>query len=397
MAGPLEGIRVLDLTQALFGPYCTMLLCDMGAEVIKIERPDGGDMTRGNGPFVKGWSTYFISLNRGKKSMSLNLDSAPGRDIFLRLVKDFDILVENYKPGAMAKMGLPYEEIKKRNPKIIYVAGSGFGQYGPYAGKPAFDIIVQAMGGILSYTGEPGRPPVRPGVSYGDIVAALFMCIATLGALHNREVTGEGQMVDIGMLDCQVTAQENAFVRYLNTGTIPQPIGTRHPVVSPFAAFPTKDGYVAIAPRGGVKDQWPLLCTAMDRLDLMDDPRFQTGWLRTENYKDLEPIMNEAMKKKTTRQWLDELEQLGIPCGPVNRVDQVVDDPQIKARNMIVDLNYPDIGKFRVVNTPFKFSKTPSYPQGIAPALGAHNVEVLQRFLGISAEEIEALKKAGTL
>ena len=373
MAGPLEGVKVLDLTQALFGPYCTMLLRDMGAEVIKVERPQGGDMTRGNGPFVRGLSTYYLSINRGKKSMTLNMDTEEGKELLLKLVTKVDILVENFKPGVMKKLGLSYEVLKKQNPRLIYVAGSGFGQYGPYAPKPAFDVIVQAMGGILSYTGEgPGRPPVRPGASYGDIAAALFLCIATLAALHERSVSGEGQFVDVGMLDSQVTIQENAFVRYLNTGTIPQPLGTRHPVVSPFAAFPTKDGYIAIAPRGGANDQWPLFSSAIGRIDLMDDERFQTGWSRTQNYAVLEPILNEAMKTKTTAEWMKEFEQLGIPCGPVNRVDQVVNDPQIKAREMIQEIDDPKFGKFKVVNTPFKFSRTPSKPQGYAPDLGEH-------------------------
>ena len=394
MSGPLEGLKVLDLTQALFGPYCTMLMRDMGAEVIKVERPQGGDMTRGNGPFVRGLSTYYLSINRGKKSMTLNMDTPQGKELLLKLVTKVDILVENFKPGTMKKMGLSYEVLKARNPKLIYVAGSGFGQTGPYAPRPAFDVIVQAMGGILSYTGEgPGHPPVRPGASYGDIGAALFLCIATLAALYERSVSGKGQFVDVGMLDSQVTIQENAFVRYLNTGTIPQPLGTRHPVVSPFAAFPTKDGYIAIAPRGGANDQWPLFCSAIGRVDLMDDERFTTGWARTQNYAVLEPILNEAMKTKTTSEWMTEFEQLGIPCGPVNRVDQVAVDPQIQAREMIVELDDPKYGKFKVVNSPFKFSRTPSKPQGFAPELGADTEAVLHELLGMDKSEVEKLKQ----
>jgi crotonobetainyl-CoA:carnitine CoA-transferase CaiB-like acyl-CoA transferase len=398
MGGPLHGIKVLDLTQALFGPYCTMLLKDLGAEVIKVERPPGGDMARGNGPFVRGMSTYFLSLNRGKKSLTLNMESQAGKELLLSLIRKVDILVENFKPGTMEKLGLSYAVLKQHNPRIIYVAGSGFGQYGPYAPKPAFDIIVQAMGGILSYTGEgPGRPPVRPGASYGDIAAAVFLCIGTLAALHERDVSGEGQFIDVSMLDSQVTVQENAFVRYLNTGTIPQPLGTRHPVVSPFAAFPTRDGYVALAPRGGANDQWPLFCSAINRLELIDDPRFQNGWLRTQHWDVLEPVINEALKTRTTAEWIKDFEGLRIPCGPVNRVDQVVDDPQIKAREMIVDLEHPKYGKFKVVNTPFKFSKTPTKAAGFAPELGEHTAEVLRDLLGLSADEVEAMKKKGTI
>ena len=393
MSGPLEGIRVLDLTQVLFGPFATMLLSDLGAEVIKVERPDGGDMARGNGPFVRGLSTYFLSLNRGKKSITLNLASELGRDVFLKLTEKADILVENFVPGTVEKLGIDYETVKEHNPRIIYVAGSGFGQFGPYAKKPAFDIIIQAMGGVMSITGEPAGSPVRPGVSYGDIAAALFLCIATLAALHERQFSGKGQLVDISMLDCQITVQENAFVRYLNTGEIPRAIGTRHPVITPFQAFQTRDGYIAVAIRGGVKDQWPLFCTAIDRVDIMDDPRFKTGWLRTQNYEGLEPILTEAMKTKTTQEWVEELEQAGIPCGPVNTIDQVANDPQTAARNMLIDIHHSGAGQFKVVNTPFKFSRTLCKVKRASPDLGEDTQDVLQNLLGITQAEIDELKR----
>lgn len=391
MARPLEGIRILDLTQVLFGPFATMLLSDLGAEVIKVERPEVGDIARGNEPFVKGLSTYFLSLNRGKKSVALNLATAEGREIFLRLTEKADVLIQNFVPGTMEKLGLSYETVKERNPRIIYVAGSGFGQYGPYAKKPAFDVIIQAMGGVMSITGEPGGPPVRPGVSYGDITAGLFLCIGTLAALQERQTSGEGQLVDISMLDCQVTVQENAFVRYLNTGEIPRALGTRHPVITPFQVFPTKDGYVAVALRGGIKDQWPLFCAAIDRIDIMDDPRFETGWLRTQNYEALEPILTEAMKTRTTQKWVEELEQASIPCGPVNTIDRVANDEHIAARDMIIDVNHPEAGRLKVVNTPFKFSRTPCKAEHAAPGLGEHTEEVLRGLLGLSKQEIDRL------
>lgn len=393
MSGPLQGIRILDLTQALFGPFTTMLLSDLGAEVIKIERPDGGDMARGNGPFVRELSTYFLSINRGKKSIILDLTTGQGKDIFLKLTKTADVIVENFVPGTMKKLGLSYETVMEHNPRIIYVAGSGFGQYGPYAEKPAFDVIVQAMGGILSHTGEPGGPPVRPGVSYGDIVAALFLCIGTLAALQERQASGKGQFVDVSMLDCQITAQENAFVRYLNTGEIPRPLGTRHPVITPFQVFPTKDGYIAVAPRGGAKDQWPLFCTAIECIDIIDDPRFKTGWSRTQNYEMLEPILTKAMKSKTTQELTERFEQLDIPCGPVNRLDQVAADPQVNARNMIIELQHPKLGTFKVANTPFKFSRTPCRVERVSPGLGEHTQEVLCSLLGMSQEESTKFNK----
>jgi CoA:oxalate CoA-transferase len=397
MTGPLDGVRVLDLTQVLFGPFATMLLSDLGAEVIKIERPEVGDIARGNGPIVRGMSTYFLSLNRGKKSVTLDLSTKKGVEVFLQLVKEADVLIENFTPGTMEKLGLSYEEVKEHNPGIIYVAGSGFGQYGPYAEKPAFDVIIQAMGGIMSITGEEGGPPVRPGASYGDIAAGLFMCVATLAALHERETSSEGQFIDISMLDCQLTVMENAFVRYLNTGEIPHALGTRHPVIAPFQAFRTRDGYVAVALRGGMKDQWPLFCAVIDRIDIIDDPRFETGWSRTMNYRELEPILSDAMKTRNTGEWVEELEKVGIPCGSVNNIAQVADDPNTTARDMVIDVRHPEAGMFKVVNTPFKFSRTQYKVERASPDLGEHTYDVLAYLLGMTPEEIGALADAGVI
>jgi len=374
-----------------------MLLSDLGAEVIKIERPEVGDIARGNGPVVRGVSTYFLSLNRGKKSVTLNLATEQGVEVFLKLTKSADVLVENFTPGTMEKLGLSYERVREHNPKIIYVAGSGFGQYGPYAKKPAFDIIIQAMGGIMSITGEEGGPPVRPGASYGDIAAGLFLCTATLAALQERHKSGEGQFVDISMLDCQVTVQENAFVRYLNTGEIPHALGTRHPVIAPFQTFQTKDGYIAVAIRGGFKDQWPLFCAAIDRVDIIDDPRFKNGWLRIQNYEALEPILTDAMKVKTTQEWVEELEQASIPCGPLNTIEQVASDPQIAARDMIIDVQHAEAGGFKVVNTPFKFSRTPCIVRRASSDLGEHTQDILSQLLGMTHEEISTLEGLGVI
>jgi CoA:oxalate CoA-transferase len=397
MAGPLEGIRILDLSWVLSGPFATMVLNDLGAEVIKLERLEVGDIARGNGPFVKGLSSYFLSLNRDKKSITLNLASEQGKDIFLKLVEHVDVVVQNFTPGTMEKLGLSYETLKQHNPKIIYAACSGFGQAGPYATKPAFDIIVQAMGGIMSITGEPGGPPIRPGASIGDIAAGFFLCIAILACLQERHVSGQGQMIDISMLDCQVAIQENAFVRYLNTGEVPQALGTRHPVFTPFQVFPTKDSYIAVAMMGGVRDQWPLYCATIGRLDIIDDERFQTGWLRTQNYEVLEPILTEAMKAKTTQEWLEELEQVGIPCGPVNTIDKVAVDPQVLAREMIVDVHHPKAGSFKVTNTPIKLSRTPSKLERASPDLGEHTKEVLRELLGITEPDLLELENCGVI
>jgi CoA:oxalate CoA-transferase len=395
--GPLNGIRVIDLTQVLFGPFATMLLGDMGAEIIKIERPGIGDIARGNGPVVNGISTYFLSLNRGKKSITLNLSNKSGVEVLLKLIKTADILVENYKPGTMKKLSLDYETVRKINPSLIYVSGSGFGQYGPYAGKPAYDVVIQAMGGVMSITGEEGGPPIRPGVSYGDITAGLFLCTATLAALEERHKSGQGQHIDISMLDCQVTVEENAFVRYLNTGEIPRALGTRHPVMTPFQAFPTKDGYIAVALRGGTNDQWPLFCAAIDRVDIIDDARFTDGWDRTQNYKELEPILNTAMKTRTTKEWQEELEKAGIPCGPVNNIAQAAADPQIAARDMIATVHHPEAGDFKIVNSPFKFSRTSCKAEGFSPELGEYTEDVLKQLLGMTPKEIKRLKDMGAI
>ncbi|MFC2008104.1 CaiB/BaiF CoA transferase family protein [Chloroflexota bacterium] len=397
MAGPLEGIRILDLTWVLSGPFATMVLSDLGADVIKIERPEVGDIARGNGPHVNGLSTYFLSLNRGKRSITLNLASEQGRDVFLKLVEHADIVVENFVPGTMARLGLGYETVKQRNPRLIYAACSGFGQTGPYASKPAFDVIVQAMGGIMSITGEPGGPPVRPGVSLGDITAGLFLSIAILAALNERNKSGQGQMIDISMLDCQLAIQENAFVRYLATGVVPHALGTRHPVFTPFQVFPTKDGYIAVATMGGVQDQWPLFCATIGCLDIMDNRRFETGWLRSQNHEVLEPILNEAMKTRTTHEWLDEFEAVGIPCGPVNTIDQVADDPQVAAREMITEVEHPAAGRFRLVNTPVKLSRTPCQVERACPDLGEHTEDVLSELLAMTGREVNRLRELGVV
>ncbi len=397
MDAPLKGIKILDLTWVLAGPFATMVLSDLGAEVVKLERLKVGDISRGNGPHIHGLSLYFLSLNRGKKSLTLNLASEKGREIFLKLVPKFDVIVENFVPGTMKKLGLDYSVVKEHNPRIIYAACSGFGQSGPYAGKPALDIIVQSMGGVLSITGEPDQPPVKPGVSMGDITAGLFMAIAILTALRERDKSGQGQMIDISMLDCQVAIEENAFVRYLNTGVIPRAIGNRHATFTPFQVFPTKDSYIAVATMGGAQDRWPLFCSVINRLDIIDDERFRSGWLRTQNYAVLEPIMNEAMQTKTTDEWIKEFEAVEIPCGPVNSIDRVAADPQVNLREMFVNLHHPRAGDFKVVGTPIKYSRTPCQPVRCAPDLGEHSEEVLKDLLSLSDQEIAELRKSGVI
>ena len=393
MPGPLEGTRVLDLTHVLAGPFAAMILADLGAEVIKVEQPEIGDRSRSSGPFVDGESSYFMSVNRGKLGLSVDLSKARGKEIFLQLVDNSDVVLENFAPGTMHRLGLDYPVLRDRNPSIIYAAISGFGQDGPYSSKPALDVVVQGMGGILSVTGEPGGPPIRPGVSQGDITAGLFAVIGIQSALQERTKSGLGQMVDIGMLDCQVTIQENAFARYFATGEVPTPLGTRHPVTAPFQVFQTSDGYITIALIEGRKERWPLLCSAIDRVDLIDDPRFDTGWTRSQNHHELEPILSEALMKKTSQEWLEELEALGIACGPVNTIDKVAQDPQVNHRGMIKEYNHSRLGKVRAVNTPVKLSRTPTGNDSSSPDLGEHTEHLLRDLLGMQEQEIASLRE----
>lgn len=397
MSMPLEGIRVLDLTHVLAGPFTSMVLADLGAEVIKVEQPEIGDRSRATGPFIDGESSYFMSVNRGKLGLTLDLSKQVGKETFLKLVDRSDVVLENFLPGAMKRLGLEYDTLRQQNPRIIYAAISGFGQDGPYATKAAMDVVVQGMGGILSITGEPNGPPVRPGNSQGDITAGLFTVIGILAALQERGRSGLGQMVDIAMLDCQVAVLENAFSRYFATGEIPKPLGTRHPSTAPFQAFRTKDGYITVALIEGRKERWPLMCSAMDRLELIDDPRFNTGWLRSQNYDELEPMLTEAMLKKTSQEWLDELEALGIPCGPVNTIDQAAHDPQVLHRGMVKEVPHPRLGSVTMLGTPVKLSRTPAGGDTPAPEMGEHTDRVLQEVLGLDAQEIAALRAEGAV
>jgi CoA:oxalate CoA-transferase len=371
-----------------------MILCDLGAEVIKVERPPFGDVARTTGPHIKDESGYFFSVNRGKKSICLDLKKSPGKDLFLRLVEKADVVMENFTPGTMESLDVGYDQLSARNPRLIYAATSGFGQTGPERLRPALDIVVQGMGGIMSITGEPGGQPVRPGISLGDIAAGLYTAVGILAALNERERSGRGQMLDISMLDCQVAIQENAFMRYSATGEPPKAIGTRHPLATPFQAFPTKDGWIVLALSWGVPNQWELFCATIGRTDLIDDPRFDSPGLRTEHHADLEPMLNEALGQRTTDEWLREFDAIGLPCGPLNDIPAATEQPQVKAREMLVDLEHPAGFSLKVPNSPLRLSRTPGAIQGPPPALGQHTDEVLTSLLGLSDREIVALREA---
>ena len=292
--GPLAGLRVLDLTWVLAGPYAAMILCDLGAEVVKVERPPHGDVARTTGPFVHNESMYFQSINRGKRSISIDLRSGEGRDLFLQLVEQADVVMENFTPGVMDKLGIGADALLERNPRLIFASTSGFGQTGPWRDKPALDIIVQGMGGVMSITGYPDEPPARPGTSIGDICGGLYTTIGILAAIREREQSGQGQAVDISMLDCQIAILENAVARYFSTGNEPGPLGTRHPSATPFQAFPTADGWMVVALSWGVENQWELFCAELGLPQLVGDERFETSFKRTEHHAELEPMLFDA-------------------------------------------------------------------------------------------------------
>ena len=395
MAGPLDGMKVLDLTRVLAGPYATMLLGDLGAEVIKIEQPGTGDESRNFGPFKNGFSLYFMSVNRGKQSVTLNLKTERGQVIFKQLLEQTDILVENFRPGTMEKLGLGYDTLKVEHPSLIYAACSGFGQTGPYAQQGAYDMIIQGMGGIISITGEPDGPPVRVCTSISDITAALFTTIGVLSALHHRNQTGRGQFVDVAMLDSLVAVLENAVVRYFATGEAPKPLGARHPAITPFEAFASADGHVIIAL--GNDTLWTKFCEHVNRHELISDERFRTNADRTENRSELFPILSEIMSERKTDDWIDALGGIGVPCGPINAMDKVVSHPQVQAREMITRIAHSITGEVEVPGVPIKLSETPGDVDAPAPSLGEHTTEILTGLLKMHPDEVKQLRQDGVI
>jgi len=395
MPRPLDDVTILDLTWVLSGPYASMVLCDLGADVIKVERPPWGDIARTSGPYQNGWSGYFFSVNRGKRSLAIDLREEEGRELFRRLAEKVDVVMENFTPGTMERLGIGYATLAARNPRLIFASTSGFGQTGPYRERPALDIVIQAMGGIMSITGEPGGAPVRPGASLGDISAGMFTAVGILAALHERERSGKGQMIDISMLDSQVAVLENAVMRYFVTGKAPGPLGTRHPSATPFQAFPTADGYFVIALSFGTENQWELLCGALGLPELLDDPRFTTSPRRTMHHAALEPILVAAFRQRTTAEWLAELGAMGIPCGPINTIPQVVNDPQVRARGMIREVTQTRAGTIKIANTPVNMSRSETGIKGPPPEFGQDTCDVLQQLLALTDDEIAGLEARG--
>jgi CoA:oxalate CoA-transferase len=379
--GPLSGFTIIDLSRILAGPYCTLLLAELGARVIKVEPPPGGDDARQYGPFKNGKSTYFASVNRGKESIALDLKSPAGRDIFDRLLDKGDALVENFRPGTMEKLGYGWDALHARYPRLVYAAASGFGHSGPYSHYPAYDMVVQGLGGIMSITGHPGMPLTRIGTSIGDLGGGLFSAIAINAALLHRERTGEATKIDVSLFDCQLALLENAIMRYTTTGEIPGPMGARHPSITPFEAFATADGNIIIA--AGNDGLFGKLAQALDRADLGQNPSYRTNALRNQHQAALKDEIEGVLRGAGTDHWIAVLEAAGVPCGPVNNIAQALAHPQTAARNMLISVEDPVTGPLQLAGNPIKLSAFDDPPsRAPAPDLDADRDRIL-RELGL--------------
>ncbi|KPF66945.1 carnitine dehydratase [alpha proteobacterium AAP81b] len=380
--GPLDDLLIIDLSRVLAGPYATMVLSDLGARVIKVENPAGGDDSRHIGPFQTGTSgnaqsAYFASINRGKQSIALDLKAPADRAVFEALLARADVLVDNYRPGVMARLGYGWEVLHARHPRLIHAAASGFGQTGPDAHKAAYDMVVQAMGGIMSVTGWPGGPPTRVGTSIGDITAGLFTVIGILSALHDRARTGEGQFVDVAMLDGQIAILENAVARYAVTGVAPGPLGARHPSITPFAAYRCADGHIVIA--AGNDALWAALLDALDLGALKANPRFASNALRSEAAETVTTVLEATLMTAPAAHWLPRLEAAGVPCGPLQDVAQALAHPQVRARNMVITTAFPDGTPLLAAGNPVKLSAhADPATRAAAPALDGDRSAILK-------------------
>ena len=388
----LSGVQVLDLTRALAGPYCTLMLGDYGADVIKIELPGRGDDTRHWGPpYIDGESAYFLSINRNKRSLTLNLKDPTGREVFMRLARNADVVVENFTPGVVNRLGIDYEAVKAENPRIVYSSISGFGQTGPYREKPAYDQMMQGLGGIMSLTGDPDGQPQKIGVALADIGAGMLAAYAVMTALFHRERTGVGQYIDVSMLDLQVAWLTYQAATYFATDTPPPRVGAAHPNLVPYQAFKCADGkYINVAV--GNERFWQRFCKALGREDLVEMPEYAQNKDRVKNRDQLVALLQQEFDTRSTNRWVDILEEAGVPCGPINDLADVFSDPQVKARDMLLEVQHPSAGKIKQTGIPIKFSATPGSIDSPPPLLGQHSKEILLE-LGYSQDEVEALEQ----
>lgn len=391
MGFPLSKIRILDLSLIMAGPYCSLILGDLGAEVIKIERPGLGEGARGVPPhFFEGESAYFIAMNRNKKSMTLDLKTPKGKGIFYELAKRSDIVLDNFRPGVVKKLGVDYDTLKEINPRIICCSISGYGQTGPHKDRPAFDLIIQARGGVMSYTGEPGRMPVRMGAPMGDLTGGLFAANALLAALYQREGTGRGQKIDISLLDCQISLLTYRAQYYFVGGEIAQPVGSGHASIHPIRAFKTKTFDIVID--CNMQNIFAELCESIGMHELAEDPRFSSRENRFENKEALYAILEKVFMEKTGEEWLELLDKR-IPIGPINTIDKALSDPQVLSRNMVAEVDYDKGKRLQIVGNPIKMSEIEEEKFKAPPKLGEDNEHILTGMLGYSPQEVEELKQ----
>ncbi len=390
---PLDGIRVVDLSRILAGPYCSMLLSDFGAEIVKIENPDKGDDTRAYGPpFLDGESVYFLSINRGKKSLTLNLKTPEAREILTKLIRNSDVLVENFRKDFLSSIGFGYDEVAKLNPKIIYASVTGYGHTGPWADRPGYDLAVQGQGGIMSLTGDPNGSPYKTGTSLADITAGIYATLGILLALQARQRTGKGQKVDVSLLDGQVSFLTYQAGIYFGTGKSPTRKGNQHPTIVPYETFKARDRYLNLAV--GNDRLWGQFCDLLGRQDLKTHEKFATNPKRVQNHDDLYPILQKIFAEKTAEEWLAFFEKNGIPCGAVFSVGEVLEHPQVRAREMVVERPHPKLKSVKMTGVPVKLSATPGVAGDAPPLLGQHTGEVL-RDLGYDAKQCADFKKRG--
>lgn len=397
---PLEGLRVLDMSRALAGPYCTMMLGDMGADVIKVERPGHGDESRNWGPpFVgqpygpyPGESAYYMAVNRSKRSLAVDLKSPEGQEIIRKIAASSDVLVENFRTGSLEKLGLGYEDIKEVNPRLVYCSISGYGRTGPYKNRPGYDFIIQAEGGIMGVTGPVEGPPYRVGVSIVDITTGMFASTAILAALRARDESGLGQLIDLSLLDSIVALLANVASNYLVGGTEPKRMGNAHFNIAPYEVFRARDRWITL---GALNDrQWGMLCDFVEMPELKDDPRFADNHSRVANREELAEILNRVFSTRGAKEWLEMLQEAGIPSGPINTVEGVFDHPQKEARELVQFIEHPTAGRVGFPGFPYKFSETPAQLLRPPPMLGEHTEEVLVELLGYSKQDLASLKKA---
>jgi len=395
MKGPLEGIKVIELAQIMAGPTCGMLLADMGADVIKVEKLPGGDDTRSyTEPTIAGESAAFMMMNRNKRGIAVNLKKPGGLEVVKRLLKDADVVTENYRKGTLEKLGLGYEVLQDLNPRLVYCAISGYGRTGPYADKGGFDLIAQGFAGVMTITGEPGGPPAKSGTSIADINAGILAALGIVSALVARAKTGRGQMVETSLMEAAVQQTFWHAAMFFATGQNPGPTGSAHILTAPYQAFPTKDGWINIG--GANQSNWERIVKVIGRPELNDDPRFRTNGDRMKNMQALADLISERTRSRASREWIEDFEAAGVPVGPINKIGEMLADPQVASREMVLEVEHPKVGRMKTLGLPIKFSETPGGVEHPAPMLGQHTREVL-RGLGYSDAEIDALAREGAV